>query len=346
MPLLNRLFPWRDPKLPDRIATFLEIASSNSCNLSCVYCYGLGHPEPARLDSAKLGELLDLLLPRVEILVPSAGSEPFSSDISLSVSKVIQHNRRMLLITNGTFPMAETVHRLGERLYRLQVSVDSHIPALYERLRPGARYETVEANLRDAVRLLRHEVRLHRLVVSIVLTRDNAPSVADTVRHFADLGVEAFLIQELYEFDPRLVPYRPSASAISAARSSLAVASQETNVDILFANVPVQRMNGRPSDRPPFEWDPERVRIRMREYPGQCWQAWEWLKIHPAGDIHPCCVAPPELVLGNLARETPERVLSNGLREKLQRQFEAGNPPEVCRNCPLKRQIEREPQPV
>ncbi len=330
-----------------RLATFLEIASNNACNLSCVYCYGLGHPDPARFAPAGYGALLDQLLPRVDILVPSAGSEPFAAEIGLAVSKVIEHKKRLLLITNGTYPLVPVLNRVtdpGEdRLYRLQVSIDSHLPELYERLRPGAKFAAVLANLKEAIALLRGQKLLHRLAVSIVLTKDNASTIGDTVRYFRALGVEAFLIQELYEFDPRLAPYRPSRDQIEAARNTLRTTASEIAADILFANVPVQRFNGRPASAPAIEWDPENIVRHMREHPGQCWQAWEWLKVHPGGAVHPCCVAPAELALGNLKEKSLEKILSGGGREKLQGGFRKGKPPDVCRSCPLLRQISQTP---
>jgi len=328
----------------ERLATFLEIASNNACNLSCVYCYGLGHPEPARFDAARYGSLLDELLPRADILVPSAGSEPFAAEIGLAVAKVVQHKKRLLLITNGTYPLVPVLGQAADRLYRLQVSIDSHLPELYERLRPGAKFQTVLSNLRAAVALLREKKIPHRLVVSIVLTRDNAATVVDTVRFFRADGVEAFLIQELYEFDPRLSPYRPSKEQVESARAGLRQAARVLSADILFANIPVQRFNGRPKDAPAVEWDPANIVRHMRENPGLCWQAWEWLKVHPGGAVHPCCVAPAELLLGNLNERPLEKILASGAREKLQRRLREGNPPQACRSCPLLRQIAQTPE--
>lgn len=327
--------------LPERLGTFVEVASNNACNLSCVYCYGLGHPPPMRMTETGYAGLLDELLPRTSILVPSAGSEPFSAHLDIATRKVVEHGRRMLLITNGTFPMASTVQTLGKHLYRLQVSVDSHLEETYERMRPGAKFRNVLANLREAIGVLRGMDLLHRLVVSIVLTRDTAHSVAGTIRFFREEGVEAFLVQELYRLDPRLDAYQPDHPSIEQLRSQCPAVARETLSDILFAHPPVQRFNGRAETAPPVEWDPENIRARMAEKPGQCWQAWEWLKIHPGGNVHPCCVAPPELELGNLSRKTLAEILAGGGRERLQAAFENGNPPSVCRTCPLLGQIAR-----
>ncbi len=342
--MLKRLFTPAAEPLPERIATFVEIASNNACNLSCVYCYGLGHPEPARLDREVYARLLDELLPRADVLVPSAGSEPFSADLELAADKVIRHGRRMLLITNGTHPMGGLLRRLAGHLYRLQISIDSHQPQLYERLRPGAKFPAVLANLREAVQVLRETGELHRLVVSLVLTRDNAGSIAESAGFFRNEGVEAFLVQELYRFDPRLDGYQPPPEAVALAREQLRELAHRERCDILFAHPPVQRFNGRPAGAQPVEWDPESVTARVREHPGRCWQASEWLKIHPGGEVHPCCVAPAELSLGNLARTPLAAILSNGRREALQRAFERGNPPEPCRRCPLLRQISTLPE--
>ncbi len=323
---------------------FVEISANNYCNLRCAFCYGAGKPDPLEFVPEEHERLLDELLPGADVVIPSAGSEPFLGDLERTLAAVKRHGNRLLFITSGYELSPEWARRLSSHLYRLQVSLDSHQPETYARLRVGSDFERVTRHLKEAARILAEQGKIHRLVVSAVATSENFSHLPEMIEAVREWGVEVFLIQNLYgaagKFEHLSLVPKFSPADIAEGRRAIAEAAKKAKAEVMIALPPVERFAFRPEGSPLVEWDPDYTLELLKEAPGTCYQARQWAKVSPDGTVYPCCVAPAELAMGNVREESFTEIYNGKKWRALRRAFGDGRPPEVCRKCELFRQYQ------
>lgn len=321
---------------------FVEFSANNHCNLRCAFCYGAGKPAPKTLTENEHQRLLDELLPEADILMPSAGSEPFLGGLERAVAAAERHNARLLLITSGYYLTREWVERLAPLLFRLQISLDSHRRETHELLRAGSNLGRVRENLKTAATVLRERGLAHRLVISAVATAENFAHLPEMIGVVREWGAEAFLIQKLYgatgKFGHLALETRYSAEEIAGIRSEIEEASRRSGAEVMFGMEPLRRVSFRPENAPPIEWDPEYTLDYVRSNPGGCYQAHQWTKIDPEGNVYPCCVAPPDLAMGNIRERSFPEIYRSRKWRALREGFESGRLPECCESCELRAQ--------
>ena len=321
---------------------FVELSANNFCNLRCAFCYGAGKPEPSELTPEQHGRLLDALLPGADVVIPSAGSEPFLGDLERTLEAVRRHGNRLLLITSGYYLTEDWTRQLAPHLYRLQVSLDSHVPETYAKLRASSDFARVAGNLKEAARILAGEGLAHRLGVSAVATAENFAELPALIAEVRGWGAEVFLIQQLYrgngKFDHLLLDTKYSPDEIDAGCDAIARAAREAKAEVMLANVPVTLHAHRPNGAPAVEWDPEHTRALLEELPGACYQAFEWMKVAPDGSVYPCCVAPEELRIGSALKGDASKLYHARRWRALRKKFLKGKLPAVCENCTLRAQ--------
>lgn len=321
---------------------FVELSANNFCNLRCAFCYGAGKPAPSELTPEQHEHLLDALLPGADVVIPSAGSEPFLGDLERTLAAVRRHGNRLLLITSGYYLTEEWCEVLAPFLYRLQISLDSHVGETYEELRAGSDFERVSRNLKTAARMLGERGLSHRLVVSAVATSKNFHELPAMIEEVRTWGAEVFLIQQLYEgngkFSHLLLEEKYSQEQIEEGRAAIAEAAKRAGAEVMIASLPVQLHAHRGEDAAPVEWDPEHTRALLGELPGACYQAFEWMKVTPDGSVYPCCVAPEELRIGNALKGDPQKLYHARRWRALRKGFLKGKMPGVCESCTLRQQ--------
>ncbi len=316
-----------------------EISANNFCNLRCSFCYGAGKPAPLEFEPEEFQKLLGEILPGVDIVQPSAGSEPFLGDLERTLAAVERYGNRLLFITSGYELSEAWTRRLAPRLYRLQVSLDSHRPDIYSRLRAGSDFLRVSQNLKDAARVLKEMNLTHRLVVSCVATSENFGHLPETIETVRGWGVEVFLIQKLYgergRFDHLSPRHRFSPAQIDEGRKNIAAAAKRSGAEVMVALPPIELHRHRRPKAAPVEWDPPYVAELLKASPNACYQAEQWAKVAPDGSVYPCCVSPAELKMGNVREQSFESIYNGKKWNDLRESFAKGKPPEVCRKCEL-----------
>ena len=102
------------------------------------------------------------------------------------------------LLSNGMLLSRQMVGRLIDQgVNSLSISLDGGSAQTNDRLRLGADFARILANLGDAVSLRRERGADLRLGVSLVLTRDNQHELPDLARRLADLGIDWLKIEEM-----------------------------------------------------------------------------------------------------------------------------------------------------
>ena len=71
----------------------------------------------------------------------------------------------------------------------------------------------------------------------------------------------------------------------------------------------------------------------QERYPRFCAMSSIYLKIEPNGDVYPCCVAPPELKMGNVNQASVEEIWNGKEYRNFRARMFAGDYPEACLGC-------------
>ena len=132
-----------------------HVQFSNFCNMSCVMCHNGKNPPLQKMSPALLRRLRDEVCPTLTFVTPHDGSEPTVVTWDETVSLAKDCSVRLWLTTNGQVFDERKFHECKDALDLLTVSVDSHVPEVFEAIRPGAKAEQVYANLETVARLSR-----------------------------------------------------------------------------------------------------------------------------------------------------------------------------------------------
>lgn len=125
----------------------LTVTLSNRCNISCTMCLTSKHPW--ELPAARIEELRGLF-PYLEKIMWQGGEVFVLPYFRALLRDAASHpHLRQSVVTNGQLITAETAEELAAADVELTFSVDGATPGTYERIRRGARFDT----LREAVRL-------------------------------------------------------------------------------------------------------------------------------------------------------------------------------------------------
>jgi MoaA/NifB/PqqE/SkfB family radical SAM enzyme len=177
----------------------LEIAAS--CNLACIMCPfgqpgGYGPADGIRFMTLDLFKTVEPLLPRALTINAFGLGEPFLSPHFLPIlrrSRALNADAVVFCSTNGVTYSERTITAVvAERLVNvLQVSVDGATKEVYEKVRPGGRFEQLMKNLRF---LQREKARLRARVpstkVQMVVMRPNMHELVDVTRSMIEHGAD------------------------------------------------------------------------------------------------------------------------------------------------------------
>jgi len=309
--------------LPDVVS----LHTTEVCNLRCVMCkrsekLGLRH-----LDRDTLARVCDALFPTATLAMVSGNQgEPLATDFDVVVERALRHGVKIDLVTNGTLLTPQRYSAWSEALNSVNVSLDCHVPEIYERIRVGARFAQVEANLAgiQAARARRPDGVVVGL--SAVVMRSNLPHLPDFVRYAARLGMDAVLFQPLRQFDKRTPEEDPMTEATAAEGGGLTggcphplaggngtpaaierferesrAAALEVGMNLYFSDFGYRAVEPRPLGLKVFV--PE-------EHGTLCGNVARKFALFSTGDVYPCC-HPTDHTFGNVLREDA-RALWNG----------------------------------
>lgn len=181
----------------------MEFSLSNACNLQCTMCDGefssairahreLLPPLPAVYGDAFFEELAEFLphLKTVNVL----GGEPFFGREPLRVLEMLaeQGSDAFIAVTTNGTQWSPRIERILDRLpIVLVVSLDGHVPEVYEAIRVGARLDRVLENL-DRFQAYAAE-RETNVALAHCLMRQNWRHFAGYLRFAEERGLEVYV---------------------------------------------------------------------------------------------------------------------------------------------------------
>jgi radical SAM protein with 4Fe4S-binding SPASM domain len=318
----------------------LEFAWTSACNLRCVMCGQSDNPPVSKVSLDKAAPFLAKAFDSVVIWNPSATSEPLLNNVDEIVRLCNERGVYLELYTNATLLTPAAFEKIAPRIYKLTLSIDSHVPAVLERVRYPIKAEKVFPNVEYAIR------RSNELEIPCVL---NAVLMADTLPHFpdfvdwaADRGAKEITILDLLDTSTKALEHDAFEKLGVDKVGELLTATRER---ARRRNLGLTRLV-----RPPFGGRDENdvaVPTRVHEamvierfqdahraaIPGYCSMVVNYLKVLPNGEAFPCCRAPQELRLGNVFEQSLDEVWNGPAAQALRQGMSTGKMPEVCRTC-------------
>lgn len=316
----------------------VEISTNNACNLSCVMCE---RPDLSYINGEKLDAVGDRVFPNASVITPSATSEPAMGDFDRILDHCEKHDLKLDLITNGNLITDRHIDRIRGRVFKVDFSIDSHIPSVYEEIRRGGKHSRMLAGLRRLVKLQKEEGFLLTLVV--VLMKQNLTTLDGTVTFARQEGIEHLRIQKMLPFFQH--PHRFSvedhftSEEIRLHLDRALDAARREKVNLELALDPVEKVIH--EDTPEPVMSPPVVTHAlyeglMQKHPGFCFQLATYVRIIPNGNVYPCCRGWDEhLLMGNIFEQSFEEIWNGPKYQKLREEFLTGELREGCRNCTL-----------
>lgn len=301
---------------------------SDLCNLRCVMCPRNLAQGTHRLSRRVLSYIADELFPTARKLVlTTSGGDPLAADYDFLLDRALTYGVHMDAVTNGVLLTPEVYRRSRGALDHLNVSLDSHVPEVYERIRLGARFDQVIGNLRaiQAERASHPDDVLYS--TSAVVMRSNLPHLAEFVRFAASLGFEAVVFQRLLhsvkptpEEDPET---HCGADAMRESFTRAENAAREVGVNLYLTEFGLPSVLARPlrSKRP----DPL-LGQRL------CWFMAQNFGVMYTGEVYPCCV-PTDHSLGNVLYDDPVSIWNGRAAQDLRAAQMSGRGTVFCSGC-------------
>lgn len=328
-----------DPPLPSHLQ--LEITSA--CNLRCLMCLVRYRPPVNKLAGAMRPELYHRLvedMPGLRRLTLQGLGEPLLSPYLLEmISTAVGRDIAVGFNTNATLLSRRRAEELvASGVNWLHVSLDGASAAGYERVRDGADFDRVVANLAGLVEAKRAAGSpTPWLRVVFVAMRDTVGELPDLVRLLGRIGVDELHVQnlshsfsdadpagryaEIREFtaDQALWTGADTDRAVAVFGEAAAVARE------LGVRLRLPHAGAPPATAPPAG-------------PACSWPS-DAAYITSTGVVQPCCMVMGDdrVRLGRLSeRSFPEIWYGEAYRE-FRRRLGGDEPPAVCQGCSLYR---------
>jgi molybdenum cofactor biosynthesis enzyme MoaA len=193
------------PLGPGRLKVIIDV--SNKCNLRCQMCHfsfdNVFHQPAHHMRPETFERIAASVLPYAHTVVLSAGNEPLMSPWFPEILRLVAPYKipEVYFLTNAqllTKKISEAVIEAG--VTQVQISADGATKETYERIRRGARFETLLRNIQDLTDRKQELQRSSpRLQFNVVLMKSNLEELEYYVDLAEQLGVEWIAARHLLQ---------------------------------------------------------------------------------------------------------------------------------------------------
>jgi MoaA/NifB/PqqE/SkfB family radical SAM enzyme len=189
----------------DALPVKLTLETTDTCNLDCPHCQIPRADKTPRMDAAILDRVVSELFPTLIELHPTNLGEPLTWPLFRRLTLEMERHGVLLdLTTNGTLLDEARIEWIAPIARDLKVSFDGATPETFERLRRGARFSAVCANVRALAARLEREPRRPVIALQMTLMRSNYRELPALVRLAAELGATKVKGYHLFSFRPEM----------------------------------------------------------------------------------------------------------------------------------------------
>jgi radical SAM protein with 4Fe4S-binding SPASM domain len=331
------------------LPAIVSFHTTDICNLRCVMCARSVVDGSLRLDRGALRRVCDDLFPTAFKAMALANlGEPMLADMDLVVENALRHEVKVDLVTNGTLLTGERYREMRVALNRVNISIDSHVPEIYERIRVGARFERLISNLRAVSEERKRAPDGVILSMSAIVMRSNIDTLPDFVAFAAGLGADQVEIQllrhfgfpvpdeEVMPFEARLQSDRNGGSPAVRGRAEAPPELQRC-YELIVERARRERINVNFGD---FGAPPVIVRTLVEkatldlDSTDLCWNVLHNFGLFQTGEVYPCC-HPTKHLMGNIHVSAPREVWNSAATQALRRAHFDRRPVAYCSGCSL-----------
>ena len=298
------------------------------CNLRCIMCQRSLGQGKHRLDAQALDHVVNELFPTaLKAVLTTAGGDPLAVDFDFLLERALRYDVRLDVVTNGLLLSPETYRNARGALDHLNVSLDTHRPDVYERIRAGSSFARVWGNLERIAEMRQREPDGVLFSLSAVVMRSNLPHLADFLRAVAPLWPDGIVLQRLQHTEkltPEEEPYTAfSPEEIDGYFRAAEDTARELGMNLLQsehrrANV----LSTMPRPKLPLPLEGH----------GLCWFLGQNFNVMYTGEVYACCV-PTDLCLGNVHYQDPAEIWNGEPFRRLREQHLSGEGNRFCSGC-------------
>jgi glutamate-1-semialdehyde 2,1-aminomutase len=325
-----------------------HVQFSNFCNMSCIMCWDGNNPPLKKMSPVVLERLRTQVAPDLSLITPHDGSEPTVVTWEETVALAKDYSVQLELVTNAQHFDEAKFNEIKDHIEMLVISIDSHVPEVFEKIRPGATADVVYRNLETAARLCR-EHRIEFIVQAVFMTL-NAPLMPDMLAWMADHGVGVVNIVQMIDVNRRSWHLDPtmhfSAEYLDWIKKQCVATAEDRKLCLGWYLSGHEWFDFRaPEDRvPPCETKIQndvRDSFMKLRHPGFCKYAYDRLRISADGHVSPCGLdGDRELGLGTLAEQSFDEIWNGPTARDLRRAHYTWDYPPLCSTC---RYVDRVP---
>jgi len=301
---------------------------SDICNLRCVMCPRNLAQGKHRLDQRVLDHVVNELFPTaVKVVLTTAGGEPLAVDFDFLLERALRFGVRIDAVTNGVLLTRDLYLRARSALDHLNVSLDSHVPAVYERIRLGASFDRVVGNLAAVAEERRRQPDAVLLSLSAVVMRSNLPHLADFVRFAHRFAPDGIVFQRLrHEVKP--TPEEEPSTAMPSAEvrghlDAAAAAARDVGLNLFMTELGIPSVIAQ-HPRPKM---PSTIEGR-----GLCWFLAQNFNVMYTGEVFPCCI-PTDYCLGDVRYQDPAAIWNGAPMQRLRAAHLSRRGTVFCSGC-------------
>jgi radical SAM protein with 4Fe4S-binding SPASM domain len=316
-----------------------QIQFSNFCNMSCVMCHDGANPLFRKMSPELLEKVGEQIAPSLSVVIPFDGSEPLLVGWDEARSMAEEYGFEFSLTTNVQFLDEHKFFELKDVTRELMLSIDTHYPDLFARIRPGSKPEKVFENLPLATALCReHGLELWANVVFMTL---NGPTLDQTTAYLADAGVPTVNVLQMIDVNGRSSHLDPtlhfSAEYVTSIKQRCIEVAREKRIRLLWQaagwerhDFRVRKVPSKPGRDAAVRWETH----MKRHVPGYCMMVWNRIHVDSLGQCTPCPYATNgELVLGDLRDQDFDEIWNSPTARDLRRSMATWDYPAICSTC-------------
>ncbi len=301
---------------------------SDICNLRCIMCQRSLGQGKHRLDERVLEHVTRELFPTArKAVLTTAGGDPLAVDFEFMLERALRFDVRLDVVTNGLLLSRETYRHARPVLDHLNVSLDSHVPAVYERIRAGSSFDRVWRNLEHLAQERRAAPDDVLFSISAVVMKSNLPHLADFIRAVQPLRPDGIVLQQLRHEEKPTLDEEPSGT-FSADEIRHYLDAAVRTAQAVGANLFLSEFR-----RPNVLSSPPRAKIPMTlEGHGLCWFLAQNFNVMYTGEVFPCCI-PTDFCLGDVRYEDPVEIWNGEPFRRLRSEHLTGRGNLFCSGC-------------
>jgi radical SAM protein with 4Fe4S-binding SPASM domain len=308
--------------LPEIIA----LHTTEMCNLRCLMCRRSEGQGGLKMSRDRLEAVCDALFPTAwKASLSGAAGEPLISDFDLVLEKALEHETRIDTVTNGT-RLDLNLYRKGRPVFdHVSVSIDSCVPQVYEKIRVGASFEKLDADLRSIAEERRTNPDGVLFSLSSVVMHSTLPHMEDLIRYTRDLGMDGLILQRLFPEVPYAHEQDPMGDieSLKTMLEGFRKTAEELKVNLFLNEFGLENLIV----------SPLRAKVPPQlEVEGICWYPFQHIGVQPTGEVFPCPL-PTTYLLGDVNHQSPEEIWNSRAAQELRAVHYAGKGSLFCSGC-------------